>query len=264
MTTNKSRAFLAVLNLIGYIGMVAVNGLANTLPINNKTTGELSVQYPNLFVPAGLTFSIWGLIYVLLAVFVIYQLVCVFNKTDSRAGFMDRIGGLFFVSSVANLGWIFAWHYEVVGGSVIVMLVLLASLVGIYLRLGIGRSGASRTEKYLVHLPFSIYLGWITIATIANITAFLVHIGWNRLGLSEQFWTVLVIIVGIALALIALFYRRDIFYALVVDWALIGILIKRMSVDIVPIQSILAAVIAGISILTLGMAAQIVRGRVYR
>jgi len=263
MTKVRLRALFLVLNLIGYIGMVTVNGLANALPLNNKTTGELSDQYPNLFVPAGLTFSIWGVIYVLLAIFIIYQLVYTFRRTDSQSPFLERIGILFFVSCVANLGWIFAWHYEIIPLSLLLMLILLASLIGVYLRLHIGRSNASKTEKYLVHLPFSIYLGWITIATIANITVLLVSLGWNRLGLSEQFWTILVIIVGIILSLIALFYRKDIFYVMVVDWALLGILLKRLTVDAVPMRSIIIIVLVGMSLLTLGMIIQIIRRKVY-
>lgn len=263
MTKVRLRALFLVLNLIGYIGMVTVNGLANALPLNNKTTGELSDQYPNLFVPAGLTFSIWGVIYVLLAIFIIYQFVYTFRRPDSQSSFVERIGILFFVSSIANLGWIFAWHYEIIPLSLLLILILLASLIGVYLRLHIGRSNASKTEKYLVHLPFSIYLGWITIATIANITVLLVSLGWNRLGLSEQFWTVLVIIVGIILSLITLFYRKDIFYVVVVDWALLGILLKRLTVDVVPMRSIIIIVLVGMSLLTLGMIIQIIRRKVY-
>ena len=260
---DKSRALFSIVNVIGYLGTVTVNGLANALPLNNKTTGELSDQYPNLFVPAGLTFSIWGVIYVLLAIFIIYQLVYAFSKTERHSPFIERIGILFFVSSIANLGWIFAWHHERVLLSLLLMLILLASLIGIYLRLGIGRSEASRAEKYLVHLPFSIYLGWITIATIANVTALLVSVGWNRFGLSQQFWTVLVIIVGIALAFIALFHRKDIFYVLVVDWALLGILLKRLAADAVPIRSIVIVTVVGMSLLTVGMIYQLIRRKVY-
>ena len=115
----------------------------------------------------------------------------------------------------------------------------------------------------MVHLPFSIYLGWITIATIANVTALLVNAGWGGFGLSQQFWTVLVIVVGIAIALAILIHRKDIFYCLVVDWALAGILIKRLSVETVPAQSVIIVVIIGLVIISLGIIAQIVRRKVY-
>jgi hypothetical protein len=143
------------------------------------------------------------------------------------------------------------------------MLILLLSLIAIYQRLNIGRSAALKSEKYLVHLPFSIYLGWITIATIANTTALLVNLNWNRFGLSEPFWTIAVIIFGILIALFMLFYRKDIFYSLVVDWALLGILIKRLTVDIVTVQSIITVVILGLVMISLGIIIQITRKKVY-
>jgi hypothetical protein len=260
---NKGRLrFLAILNLIGFLGTVIVNGLANSLPINNKTTGELSDQYPNLFVPAGMTFSIWGLIYLLLAIFVVYSLVVAIRKETEDSSFIKSIGVLFFINCLANSGWIFAWHYEVLPLSLVLMLILLGSLIAIYLRLRTGKSDSARTEKYLVHLPFSIYLGWITIATIANVTALLIDINWNAFGLGEPFWTVAVIIVGIAIALSILFTRRDIFYCLVVDWALLGILLKRLA-DSTPVQSVIITAIIGMVVVSLGVIAQIVRRKVY-
>jgi hypothetical protein len=254
---------LSILNLLGFLGTVIVNGMANALPINNRTTGELSDLYPNLFVPAGLTFSIWGLIYALLAIFVIYQLIPSVRRDTQRNAFIQRIGPLFFVSCLANIGWIFAWHYENVSLSLLLMLILLGCLIAIYLRLNIGKTEATKTEKYLVHLPFSVYLGWITIATIANVTASLVEISWNMFGLGEQFWAVAVIIVGIAVALSVVFTRKDIYYCLVVDWALLGILLKRLSVATVPDQSVVAVAIAGLVLVTVGIVIQLIRRKAY-
>lgn len=253
---------LSILNIFGFLCVVIVNALANALPINNKTTGALSDQYPNLFVPAGLTFSIWGLIYVLLAVFVVYSMIIAL-KADNRSSFIDRIGILFFLTCIANIGWIFAWHYEIVPLSIILMILLLACLIAIYLRLSIGQSNVSNQEKYLVNLPFSVYLGWITVATIANATALLVNVNWNTFGLGEQFWTVCVITVAIIIALIMVFQREDIFYGLVVVWALTGILIKRLAVDPTPYYSILITVIAGLILLSLAIIFQIIKRKVY-
>ena len=263
MNNTRLRKTLSILNLLGFLGMVIVNYLAVTLPLNNKTTGELSDQYPNLFVPAGFTFSIWGVIYLLLAIFIVYQLVYAFRKNTQNSFFMEKIGILFFVSSIANLSWVFAWHFELVSLSLFLMLILLVSLMAIYVKLQIGRSDSSRSEKYLVHLPFSVYLGWITIATIANITALLVNLGWNRFGLSEPLWTVAVIIIGIVISLTILFYRKDIFYCLVVDWALFGILIKRLTADTVAVQSIITVVIIGLTFISLGIIIKIIRRKVY-
>lgn len=263
MNNTRLRKTLSILNLLGFLGTVIVNYLAVTLPLNNKTTGELSDQYPNLFVPSGFTFSIWGVIYLLLAIFIVYQLVYAFRKNTQNISFLEKIGILFFVSSLANLSWVFAWHFELVSLSLFLMLILLGSLMAIYIKLQIGRANSSKSVKYLVHLPFSVYLGWITIATIANTTALLVDLDWNRFGLSEQFWTVAVIIIGIAVSLTILFYRKDIFYCLVVGWALFGILIKRLTVDVVPVRSIITAVIIGLTVISLGIIVQIIRRRVY-
>jgi hypothetical protein len=227
---------LKSLNLVAFLATVAVNAMANALPINGKTTGELSDLYPNLFVPAGLTFSIWGLIYLLLAVFAIYQIAAPFR---SSADFVQRIGPLFVVASAANIGWIYLWHYQKVSASLIMMLILLASLLAVYLRLGIGVRGASWRERLLVQLPFSVYLGWITVATVANVTAVLVHVGWNRFGASQELWTVVVLIIAALITMAVLFTRNDLFYALVILWAFLGILIKRLAVDSPPSRAII-------------------------
>ena len=262
---NKSRSVLvlSVLNLLGFLGTVVVNALANILPINNITTGALSDLYPNLFVPAGLTFAVWGLIYVLLGIFAIYPLTPGARRDPQKTEFVQRIGPLFFVSCLANIGWIFAWHYQILPLSLAFMLILLGCLLAIYLRLKVGKSDATKAERYFAHLPFSVYLGWITIATIANVTALLVDINWNALGLGQQFWAVAVIIVGIVIALSILFTRKDIFYCLVVDWAILGILLKRLSDTTMADQSVVIVTIAGLAIITVGVIAQLVRKKVY-
>jgi len=258
--SERSKAvLLAFLNLLGFIGTVAVNALANILPINNKATGELSDSYPNLFVPTALTFAIWGLIYALLFVFIVYQFVVAFRKNTWEKGVVRKAGIFFIISSVLNMGWIFAWHYEQVLLSLIIMILLFISLLIIYLRLRIGRSDASKSEKICSHIPFSVYIGWITIATIANVTAFLVNINWNRFGLSDQIWTLLVIAVGILISLGMLFIRKDIFYNLVVVWSFTGILLKRISDKGADDLYIVIISIAGIAALMLGIIFQIIR-----
>ncbi|MGB5924944.1 MAG: hypothetical protein WBH01_02495 [Dehalococcoidia bacterium] len=263
MNRSRSVLILSILNLLGFLATVVVNALASILPINGITTGELSDLYPNLFVPAGLTFAIWGLIYVLLGIFVIYPLIPRVRRDPQKVEFVQRIGSLFFISCIANIGWIFAWHYQILPLSLVLMLILLGSLLAIYLRLNIGKSDAPKAERYLVHLPFSVYLGWITIATIANVTALLVDIDWMRWGLTQQFWAVAVIIVGIAIALSVLFTRKDIYYSLLVDWALLGILLKRLSVTTVPAQSVVVVTIVGLVLVSGGIIAQLIRKRVY-
>lgn len=258
--TRSTRIFLSFLNLIGFLAVIVSNTLAVLLPLNNNTTQALSDKYANLFVPAGLTFSIWGFIYILLGIYTIYQMVIAFRPAAPKKDFIDRIGIWFFISCLFNTGWIFAWHYEVMWLSLVIMLLLLVSLLVIYLRLGIGkRDDALNNEKGLVHLNFSIYLGWITVATIANVTAFLVKYGWNRFGLDEQFWTVLVIAVGIVITLGMIFIRNDIFHSLVVIWAFAGILIKRLANPATPAMLIIAITIAGIAVLAVSVIVQVIR-----
>jgi hypothetical protein len=263
MSKQRPYLWLAVLNVLGFIGVLIVNTLAVTLPINNKTTGGLSDNYPNLFVPAGLTFSIWGLIYLLLCIFSIYQLIQALKKEGGDLSSFRKIGYLYFFTSIINISWIFAWHYQVVWLSVLIMLAFLLTLIGIYNSLKIGKGETSRSERYLVHLPFSIYLGWISVATIANITALLVDLKWNGFGLDPQIWTVVVIVVAIALALIMMFTRKDIFYSLVVDWALLGILLKRLSITTTPAQAVIIIAIVGLAVISAGMILQILRRKVY-
>src|SRR4030065_153295 len=258
MLRRSTKITYALLNFIGLIGVIAVNALAVLLPINNMTTQELSDKYPNLFVPAGITFSIWGVIYILLILFVIYQFVVAFRKSSDERGIFEKIGILFFLSCGFNIAWILAWHYELVWLSLIIMVLLLLSLIFIYVRLGTGKDGIKNHEKVFVNIPFSIYLGWITIATIANVTAYLVNINWNRFGMSEQLWTIIMIAVGVILTYAILFSRNDIFYALVVVWALAGILLKRIADTSVPDNLVTIASIAGIAIVAIGIIAQLI------
>lgn len=259
MLSRPAKITYSFLNFIGFLAVVSVNALAVILPINNKTTQELSDKYPNLFVPAGITFSIWGIIYVLLALFIIYQFIVAFRRSSDQRGIFEKIGILFFISCIFNVAWILAWHYEIVWLSLIIMVLLLISLILIYIRLGTGRSDIKNSEKILVNIPFSIYLGWITIATIANVTAFLVKINWNKFGVSDQLWAVIVIAVGVIITLATVFSRNDIFYCLVVIWALVGILLKRIADNSMPDQLVIIASIVGIAIVGLGIIMQLIR-----
>jgi len=241
VNTNDSlsgKTFLQVSNIIAFLVVIVVNGLANALPLGGNTTGDISDLYPNLFTPAGLTFSIWGVIYLALAVFIVYQARDLFSSKKIEMPFLESIGWLFVLSCLANAGWIFAWHYRQVLFSLAVMLVLLFSLIMIYLNLDIGNKSVDSSTRIFVHLPFSLYLGWITVATIANISAVLVHYQWGGWGLSEVFWTIVVILAGTVIALINIFQRGDIAYSVVVLWAFLGIIIKRYSVSGSPIMAI--------------------------
>lgn len=205
---------LKLLVLVGFIQMVVLNGLANSLPINGKTTGALSDQLQNLFTPQGSTFAIWGLIYFLLFVFTIRILVLPIPD------FAQKTCKLFVVNSLLNSSWILAWHYEYLGLSLFIMLGLLASLILINQELNIP---LGKTDKWTLQLPFSVYFGWITIATIANVTAVLVGYHWDGFGIAESSWTFVILSVGILVSLHQLFYFKNSAYGVVIMWAYWGI-----------------------------------------
>jgi hypothetical protein len=204
------------LNLFLFLGMILVNYLANALPINGRTTGQLSDAYPNLFVPAGITFSIWGIIYMLLGVY------CVGQFTAGIQVVYARTGWLFAITCILNAAWIICWHYEKLPLSLLTMVVLLITLIFINIQI-------SGLPLRIMKASFGIYLGWICIATIANVTALLVHYNWNRFGISEETWTIIMILTGALIASVTLYRLRNPFIGLSVIWAFSGIIIKRHS-----------------------------------
>ncbi len=218
---------LQIVNIFAFLAVILVNTLASTVGINGRLTGAISDGIPNLFVPVGLTFSIWGVIYLLLLLFTIAQARGLFFAGQDCPEGTGRIGWLFALSSVANIGWLLLWHYGLIGVSVLAMLVILGSLLAVYLRLRTGLTRAGLAERWFFRVPFSVYLGWITVATIANITAFLVKAGWSGFGLRPEVWAVAVIIVAALITVAMLATRRDAAFGLVVLWALAGIVLKR-------------------------------------
>lgn len=254
---------LAIFNLLVFIGTIIMNALANVLPINGITTGEISDLYPNLFVPAGITFSIWGIIYTLLGIFTVYQLIVAFNSKDGEETFVNKIGIWNIVLGIGNMIWILVWHYTYVGLSVIIMISMLISLIIIYKRLDIGKAVKKKSEVFLVDITFSIYLGWISIATIANITAFLVDINWYGFGIAPEIWTVVLMTVGIILGLIFVYFYKDIFYALVIDWALLGIYLKRTAEGTTAIRLVITWSIVSMIIISLAILLAIFKKRIY-
>ncbi len=222
----KKDIFIRSLVLLFYLGMVIVNALANIIPINNVTSGDVSDFYPNLFAPAGFAFSIWGLIYLLLGVYAVYQLVVLKGQNKNR-DVLNKIGVYFIISSLANILWIFSWHYYIIWASLALIIIILLCLVKVADALK--KAEFSIKEKSLVSLPFSVYFGWITVATIANITVLLVSLNWGAWGVSHQIWTVLILLIGSAVGIVRALKDKNIPYMLVFVWAYIGILVKHIS-----------------------------------
>ena len=227
-----------ILNILAFILVVAVNGLANSLPINNQTTAAISDMYPVLFTPAGYVFSIWGLIYLGLLGFVIYQALPA-QRDNPR---LERVGYWFVWSCLFNSIWIFLWHYELMPLSVLVMAGLLVSLIVVYLRLEIGQTSVPTGEALFVRLPFSIYLGWISVASIANVSVLLYDLGWNGFGTTEQAATVVMLAIGSLLGFIMVARHREVAYPLVLAWAFAGIVVRQSEFSLVVIGASVGAV----------------------
>ncbi len=224
---NKNN-LLKIFVAVGYVAMVGVNFLANALPIGGVTTGEASDSYGNLFTPAGLTFAIWGLIYLLLLVYTLYQFGLGQKEQGlEREKLFATINRYFLITSFANIAWIFAWHYGVIWLSVLIMLTLLMFLIKI--ADVVNKEKLSLADTLCIRAPFSIYFGWITVATIANITVFLVSLGWNRFGMAEAMWAIIILLVGAGIGTLRMWKDQNIFYGAVLVWAYGGIWLKHTS-----------------------------------
>lgn len=212
------------------------NALANALPLNGRNTGEISDSFNVLFVPAGYVFSIWGIIYIGLLAYTIYHSLPAQRTNPLLRG----TGWLAALSSVLNGAWIYLWHYGYYTLTMLVMLGLLATLIAIYLRLDIGKRAFKSIEKWTIAIPFSLYLGWITVATIANATAVLSYIGFSG-GISPLAWTILLLVAGVIIAALMAFTRSDIAYLLVLVWAFAGISVRWMADPVLGIAGFAAA-----------------------
>jgi hypothetical protein len=231
------------INVIAVIATIVINGLANALPINGVTTGEISDGFDVYFVPAGYVFSIWGLIYLGLVAFAVYQVLP--SQRDNPR--LRRIGYLFALSSVANIAWIFLWHYQQFVPTLVAMVTLLLSLIAIYLRLrsGVSRERVSTAERWAVWVPFSVYLGWITVATIANVTVVLEYLNWDGWGIAPEVWAVIMLVVATVVALTMAATRGDAAFLAVIVWAFVGIAVAQAGEPLVVTTAwALAAVVA--------------------
>ncbi len=218
-----------LVNILAVILSIGINGLANALPLNGQTTGEISDRFQVYFVPAGYVFSVWGLIYIGLVAFAVFQALPV-QQQNPR---LRSIGYMFALSCLANIVWLFLWHYEIFPLTLVAMGALLLLLIAIYLRLDINRAQVPTAEKWLVHVPFSVYLGWITVATIANVTSVLDYLKWSGWGISPEVWTVIMLTTGVAIASAVSLTRGDVAYMLVIMWAFSGIAVRHAATPIV-------------------------------
>lgn len=231
-------------NIAAFVVTLAINGLASTTLIGGRTTAEVSDAYFTLITPAGYVFAIWGIIYTLLAIFVVYQ-VLPRNRSNP---FLKQISFLFILSSALNVLWLFLWQYDYIGFSLIVMFAFLVALAAIYLRLKIGKSTVPLMQKVFVHLPFSVYIGWITVASAANVASALNWAGWVQWTAADATWGVLAIAIAIAVTMVVLASRKDIAYALVILWALVGIAVNQAPIRPVAYAAWIGAALAAIAL----------------
>ncbi len=225
--------------IVSILGTLIVNGLANALPLNGLNTGQISDRFKVYFVPAGYVFAIWGVIYVGLIAFAIFQALPAQRENPRlrATGWWIALGG------VANSAWIFLWHYLQFPQTLVAMLVLLGTLIMTYLGLEIGQKKVSATEKWMAQIPFSIYLGWITVATVANVTDVLDYWKWDRFGLAPENWMAIVLLAVLVITGLMISSRFDVAFTIVVLWALVGISVKHAAVRVVAIPPLVIFVL---------------------
>lgn len=235
----KNKRLIMILSLVLTL---VVNVLANALPINGLTTGEISDRFPILFVPAGYVFSIWGLIYLALIGFAIY-IITPKGRQDAK---VDAIAWWFVAANLFNTAWILLWHYLQFTLTLIPIFGLLISLSAIYLILGIGSAKRKLVQKLVVELPFSIYLGWATVAVVANVSQALYFNGWRGGPLSEPLWAFIMLLVASLLGVLMIFLRKEVAYPLVLTWAFVGIWIKQSGEPLVAVTALIAGILLAV------------------
>ncbi len=244
-TSTAAQRWLPLANIGAYVLTVFVNFLSSALPLNGRSAGEISDSLPSYFTPAGYAFAIWGLIYLGLGAFVVYQAL----PSQRHNPHLQAIGPLFVLASLANVGWVFSWHYGVYALSLLLMVSLLATLLVLYLRLGIGlrdeerAQPLTRADKLLIDFPMSLYFAWINVATIANVASVAPVLGWNGSGISGPVWAAIMMLIAAVIASLVLVNRANFAYAGVLIWALLAIRAKQGSIDMIAVTALLASAI---------------------
>jgi benzodiazapine receptor len=226
-------------NAVAVAITIVFNILANALPLNGLNTGEISDRFAVYFVPAGYVFSIWGLIYVGWIAFAVYQALPA-QRENPR---LVRLGYWFALSCVANIGWLISWHYEYFIAGPFILAALAILLIVAYLRLEIGRTRVSTAERWCVQIPFSVYLAWATVATIANVTSTLYFVGWSGLGIAPEVWAAVMLVVATIVGVLVYRDRRDVAFQLVLVWAFVGIATKHAGVPVVAVTAWLTSLV---------------------
>ena len=227
-------------NIAAFIVVIVFNWLSNALPFNDQSQTEIAAKYPSLFTPAGFTFSIWGLIYLALLAFIVYQALPSQRQNASIA----RLSVPFKISCISNALWLVAWHYDQLVLALLIMLVLLATLVIIYRSLLAEVDRSTLLQHLVMYLPFSLYTSWISVATIANISVIQTSYGWDNVGLTAVNWTLLKLAVAGAVSATVVLKTRDAIFVLVTAWAAYGIAARQAATPTIAGAATMLAMLA--------------------
>lgn len=234
---------LSAINLLSVVLVIAVNYVSQALRLNDTTIGEISQKYDNLFTPAGYAFAIWGLIFLGLLAYGIFQVRRAFFS-EKESPFIEQTGYWFAAANVLNAAWVFAFLYDYTGVSVLIMLGILFSLIKIILKTNMERWDAPIEILAFVWWPICLYSGWIAVATIANISAYLTKIGWDGFGLGDQEWTIIMVIVATLLNAVMVWKRNMREFAAVGIWALVAIFVRhRNSIDVIAYVALACSIV---------------------
>ena len=238
---NSSNDTLRQILVISGLGMVlTVNALGNALPINGLRTADVTEGLEVLFSPAAYVFAVWGAIYSFQAAYIVYQALPA-QKTNPLH---RRIAPWYLLISVANTIWIFLWHYQQFALSNIAMVTLLVGLINIYLITRVGGGKPDGAQRWLIRVPFSLYMAWITVATVVNATQTLNWLEWGRFGLSDLTWALTMLLVATLITSLVAWRFRDVAYTCVIVWAFIGIAVRQIETSPVAITAgVMAAIV---------------------
>ena len=233
-------------NILALIFALVANFLTGAQILDLPAIGEISDKYATYLTPAGYAFSIWSLIYLLLIVFAVYQARDLRDPRDDN-DVPQLLGPLFVIASICNGLWTFVFVNEWIGLSVVILLVLTASLYAGLWRLGVGTTRPSTRDFLMVWLPLMLYTGWVTAASIVNIATYL-----DSQDVTVSPLASIVVIAVLTVALLTLLFKRNLRELLIsCAWALVAVGLRQIQLSQSASVAIVALVCAGILILAM-------------
>jgi len=262
---NRVKIF-TILNALSLIIHVSTAYLTQFKLINPVDVGQIADQYDSLFTPAGITFAIWGVIYTVLGVLCLYHIIMAYKHSIKHPANEDvrRMGGLFIFNNLITSAWLLAWTNNMMLISLLLIIVQLLTLIGIHLRLGILDRSRESGSIICTQFPLSVYFGWISLATIANTSIYLVSVNWKGGGISPVYWTIIMIAVAALLAILMIIKKKNVWFGLVIAWGIYGIILKRETMNLALYQPIVQACWCAIFVILLIALIQTIQNFRYR